>query len=304
MVITILLIQRKWQPADLETAASQFILTVTRRHNSIPGIAGYERVRVYDIGFYRAGLFRVSPAPLTLASYRLVIYNQSRQPVFALESLESAKEPWTTLYDFAGQHGIFTNPRGHRVYSRDLTSDGEPDAIIGQYSGGSHCCTIATVIELGKTGVRQLARIDGLDGLPFEGLELRKLNLDTGWQIIAHRPYQTVCGSHFDAADVVSIYTFSGGAFVDRTRYFANFLADSLKENLVRWNRARNRSRHLLQTIAAEYAALGQLDEGNRFFASGMTAFVPELLRDGVDPNACLADVASLVDRIANNTPK
>ena len=81
--------------------------------------------------------------------------------------------------------------RAHPSYTRDLTGKGLPDIIMGQYSGGEHCCTVATILELGKDAVTPIGRIDGIDGMPFEGLEVRKLIKGADWQCIAHRPIMT-----------------------------------------------------------------------------------------------------------------
>ena len=66
---------------------------------------------------------------------------------------------------------------------------------LASIQAGDHCCTVATILELGKDAVTPIGRIDGIDGLPFEGLEVRKLDKGTNWQCIAHRPYVTACGT-------------------------------------------------------------------------------------------------------------
>lgn len=302
VVLTILAIQRKWQPASLKDAASsaeEFILTATRIRGQVPEIVGFEKVKTFRLPHYRAGLYRLSPAPLIFAPGRFVIYDRDNQPVFKMETLEGSKESWTVLYDFAGRSGLPVPGRGARpVYTRSLTGHGEPDMVIGQYSGGDHCCTTATVVELGKEAVKVLARIEGLDGLPFEGLELRKIGNDPAWEIVAHRPYRTLCGSHQDAADVLAVYAYADGQYTDQTTRFGNFLESVLRQNLTKWSREKARSLELLQTLAVDYAVLGQRDEGKRFFATNLPLFLPGLQKMDVDPNACFEDLASLLDRL------
>ena len=148
--------------------------------------------KTFRLGNYRAGLYRATPAPLIFAPGRLVIYDHANQPVFRLETLEGSKDSWSALYDFNGRHGLpAPGSRARASYTRDLTGNGVADVIVGQYSGGDHCCTVATILELGKDAVTPIGRIDGIDGLPFEGLEVRKLSKGASWQCIAHRPYVT-----------------------------------------------------------------------------------------------------------------
>lgn len=305
VVLTILAIQRKWQPAsfkEVATSAEEFILSSTGLRGQLPEISGYERVKTFRLDRYRAALYRASPAPLVFAPGRFVIYNRDNQPVFKLESLEGSKDPWTTLYDFAGRGGL--SVRSIKPdYTRRLTGKAEPDVVIGQYSGGDHCCTIATVVELGKNSVKTLGRIDGLDGLPFEGLELRKIGKDPAWEIIAHRPYRTLCGSHEDAADIVSVYAFDGFQYTDQTARYASFLEGILRQDLAKWGTGKARSLQLLQTLAAAYTTLGQGDQGKRFFAMNLSHFLPDLQKEGLDPNACIEDLGNLLDKLPSVVP-
>jgi len=306
VVLTILAIQRKWQPASLQEVASsaeEFILSGIR--GQIPDITGYERIKTFRLGRnYRAGLYRRSPAPLIFAPGRFVMYNRDNQPVFKLETLEGSKDPWTTLYDFAGRQGLpIPGSRTRPDYARPLTVNGLPDIIIGQYSGGDQCCTVATVVELGKDAVTALGRIEGLDGLPFEGLEVRRIGKDPNWELIAHRRYMTSCGTHGDAADVLAIYAYANGRYTDQTSQYADYLHSVLRQNLAKWGPEKSRSLQLLQTVAMEYAMLGLRDQGRRFFAMNLYEFMPSLKQRGVDPNACIEDLENLVDRLASVQP-
>jgi hypothetical protein len=303
VVLTILAIQRKWQPASLKDVASsagEFILSATRVGGDVPDITGYEKVATFRLDSYRAGLYRTSPAPSVFAMGRFVIYDRKNQPVFRLETLEGSREPWTAVYDYAGRHGL--SVRGTRsVYTRGLTAGDVPAIIIGQYSGGDHCCTTATVLELGADAVRTLGQIGGMTGLPFEGLELRRVENDPNWEIVGHQAYRTVCGSHEDAADVVSVYEFQDGRYADRTRQNAAYVENLIRLRLDKWVQPKNRSLQLLQTLAADYAVLSRREDARRFFAANLSLFLPDLRKNGIDPNACIEDVENLVDRLASN---
>jgi hypothetical protein len=307
VLLTILAIHRRWQLASLKDVASsaeEFILTTTGLRGQIPDLAGYEKVKTFNLGRYQAGLYRVSPAPLIFAPGRLVIYDLHNKPVFRLETLEGSRQPWTTLYDFAGRNGLpIPRRRARPVYTRQLTGTEDPDIVIGQYSGGDHCCTIATIVELGKDTTRVLGRIGGLGGLPFEGLELRKVDKDPDWELVAHRPYRTVCGPHEDAADVLAVYDYANGQYRNETAAHVDFLEDVLRQNLQKWSKEKGCSLQLLTTLAAEYAVLGQREQGKRFFAMNLASLLPDLQKRGVDPNACVEDVGGLLDRLASVAP-
>ncbi len=303
VLAVILAIKQQWRPASLErvtTKAENFVLTTTGLGDKVPPIPGYELVSDYTLVPFRAALYRASPSTHVFASYRFVLYDRQQRVALQMESLEEARQPWTRLYNFAGRNGAEPVSRRTRAaYMRDLTGNGMPDIIIGQYSGGDHCCSTATVVELGKDAARVMGRIDGMDGLPFEGMELRHLDNSKAWQVIAHRPYQTVCGLHADAADVLSIYAVTNGTYSDQTFTFQRYLDDVLRQDIARWSRPPQRSLHLLQTIATDYVRAGQLDEGKRFFALNLPQFMAQLQANGVDPNDCEEDVSGLLASLA-----
>ena len=307
VLLAVIAVQRRWNPADLKdvaNSAEDFILTTAGIGGQAPDIAGYERLRSFRLGKYRAGLYRATPAPLIFVAGRFVIYDESDQPVFRLETLEGSKDSWSAVYDFNGRHGL--SAPGTRVrpsYTRDLTGQGVDDLVFGQYSGGDHCCTVVTILELGKDSVKAIGRIEGIDGLPFEGLEVRKLVKGTNWQCIARRPYVTSCGTHYDAADVLAIYSFSNDRFQDETLNYGDYLDDVLRQNLAKWRQEKNRSMALLQTLAVDFAIVGQKDEGKRFFALNLTPFVSGLQSHSVDPNTCLDALEGLIDRLPSANP-
>ena len=302
VVLTFVAIQRQWNPGslkDMASSAEDFILTSTGIRGQVPDLVGYERLKTYRLENYRAALYRRSPASLVFAPGRFVVYDRNDQPVFKLETLEGSKDSWTTLYDFNGRHGLsLPGSRNRPEYAKSLSGNGVPDVLIGQYSGGDHCCTVATIIELGANAVTALGRIDGLDGLPFEGLEIRDIHKDKSWECLAHRPYMTTCGGHAEAADVLSIYAFVNGQYVDNTKEYADYLTGILGQNLSKWRQEKSLSLGLLQTLATQFAQLGQKDEGKRFFAMNLNPFLPNLQRRGIDPNLCLDDLENLMDRL------
>lgn len=308
LVLLVLGIQRRWNGSTFKNMASSaevFVLKTTGLRGQVPQLPGYEIVRTYALGQFHAALYRASPAPLVFAAYRFVLYDYLDRPLFTINSVEASMSPWTRLYDFAGRHGL-PNPRrrGGPVYTRDLVGDGSPSILLGQYSGGDHCCTTVTVIELGKDSAKVLGTIGGLDGLPFEGLEIQRLNRQRSWDLIAHRPYRTVCGLHADAADVLAVYSFDDGKLTDQTPHFQKFLDEVLERNLAKWKQEKNRSLHLLQTLATDYSQVGQPVMGDQFFQQNLPLFFPQLQSKGIDPQACIQDVANLDSSISSSNPK
>jgi hypothetical protein len=302
VVLTFVAIQRQWNTAslkDMASSAEDFIRASTGIRGQVPDLVGYERLKTYRLESYRAALYRRSPASLVFASGRFVVYNRNDQPVFQLETLEGSRDSWTTLYDFNGRHGLpLPGSRSRPEYTKSLTGNGVPDVVVGQYSGGDHCCTVATIIELGTDAVAVLGRIDGLEGLPFEGLEIRNIHKDKSWACVAHRPVMTACGDHAEAADVLSIYAFINGQYIDGTNQYADYLTGILRQNLTKWRQQKGLSLGLLQTMATQFAQLGQKDEGKRFFAMNFNRFLSNLQQRGIDPNVCLDDLGNLVDRL------
>jgi hypothetical protein len=308
VLLTFVAIQRQWNTAslkDIASSAEDFILTSAGIRGQVPDLVGYERLKTYRLENYRAALYRRTPASLVFAPGRFVIYNRDDQPVFKLETLEGSKDSWTTVYDFNGRHGLpLPGSHTHPGYTKALTGNGAPDVVIGQYSGGDHCCTVATIVELGSDAVAAVGRIDGLEGLPFEGLEIRNIHKDKSWECVAHRPYMTTCGDQAEPADVLSIYAFVNGQYVDDTGQYADYLASMLRQNLTKWGQEKSLSLGLLQTVAAQFAQLGRKEEGKRFFAMNFNRFLPSLQRRGIDPNVCLDDLESLMGRLPSVQPE
>ena len=299
VVLLILGIQQKWQPASLKDVASsaeEFILETTGIRGQIADIQGYEKVKTFRLGRYRAALYRATPAPAIFTGGLFVVYNQDDHPAFELETLEGSKDSWTELYDFSSRHSRpWPGSRTRPEYTRNLTGNGNPDIIVGQYSGGDHCCTTATVVELAKDTANVLSRIDGLVGSPFDGLELRKAEKGPAWEIIAHRPMATSCGSEEEAADILSIYSYDDGQYTDQTPQFRNIVEAILRQNLAKWQQEETRSLQLLQTLAVNYALLGQRDEARRFVSSNLPKFAQEFQKKSVDPRDCQDDLGNLL---------
>jgi len=307
-ILLVLGLQRNWQPTSLKSVASsaeEYVLGKSTAPGAYPDIPGLQRIRTFPLNReYRAALYRSNSITLGFAPGRLVIYDRMDQPVYKVDTLEGAREAWTALYDFAGRRGFPVrggNPRS--LYTRDLSANGKADVVVGQYSGGNRCCTTVNILEIEKDSLQTIGHIEGLGGWPFESLDIRRIGQNPQWELVAHQPQITACGSLENAADVIAIYAYSNGQYTDQTLRFSEYLQGVLRENLAKWSREKNPSLGLLQSLAAQYGVLGQPDRAKKFFAENLARFLPQMKQQGFDPLACRDDLNSLVDRLAKSPP-
>lgn len=303
--LIVLGLQRNWQPSSLKNAAAsaeKYVLGNPNARGGYPDIPGYERIDTFYLNRqFRAALYRSNSVSLGFAPGKLVIYNHENQVAYQVDTLEGARDAWTALYDFAGREGLpVRNGNPRPVYLRDLTGNHKSDLVIGLYSGGNRCCTTVNVLEAEKNSLKLIGHVDGLNGWPFSGLEIRRIGPDPIRELVVKRPHVTACGPREDAANVISVYSCSGDQYKDETLKFSDYLHGVLRENLAKWSREKNPSLGLLQTLAAQYAVLGQPDRAKQFFAQNLPRFLPQLKQQGFDGTACRDDLNSLVNRLAN----
>ena len=113
--------------------------------------------------------------------------------------------------------------------------------------------------------------------------------------------YTTACGPSEGDPDVPAVYAYSDGAFRDQTPRHAEYVEGVLHEDLGKWVAVKIRSLQLLETVALDYALLGQREESERFLSTNLTPFLPQLKVQGVDPKACAASLESLPEGVAGS---
>jgi hypothetical protein len=97
---------------------------------------------------------------------------------------------------------------------------------------------------------------------------------------------------------VLAVYAFANGSFQDLTVNYGDFFQDVLRQDLAKWRQEKNHTMGLLQTVAVDFAVVGQKDAGNRFFALNLNQLMSSLQNHNVDPNACLDSLSALVDSV------
>jgi hypothetical protein len=125
-------------------------------------------------------------------------------------------------------------PGKQSLHVLDLESDGQPDVVLGFFSGGADCCFIDQVLSLDpQTSTYVKSQHDFLDA----GAALE--HLDRHWVFMSGDSRITEAGftDTADSGTPIQIWRFSGRMFVDVTRRYPQLiLADATK-----WRRLFNR---------------------------------------------------------------
>ena len=228
----------------------------------IPRLDGMEAVEILEVGALRAVVYRYASPPLVFTQGKFILYDQELGLLYEIDTLEGSRDPWTRLYDFS-------QPRRGRqavpLYAQDLNGDQVPEVILGQYSGGAYCCTTATIVSVGVPGVRNLGRIEGISGLPFEGLKARDLNGDGTWELIVQLPVPSSCVSPSKAPLLPAVYSYRNGQFTRASKDFADYFERILRQHLREWRLRRNQSVQILIHTAILHSVLGRGGRGPDF---------------------------------------
>ena len=265
----------------------------------IPRLDGMEAVEILEVGTLRGVVYRYISPPLVFTQGKFILYDQELGLLYEIDTLEGSRDPWTRLYDFS-------QPRRDRrpvpLYARDLNGDQVPEVILGQYSGGAYCCTTATIMSVGVPGVRHLGRIEGISGLPFEGLEARDLNGDGVWELIVQVPLSVSCVSPSKAPLLPTVYAYRDGQFTRASADFSDYFERVLRQHLREWRLRRNRTVSILIHTSLLHSVLGRGGEGRTFFEENLKDVLGELEMVGVSRQACENDVMRLLDRVGRES--
>ena len=250
---------------------------------TLPVLDGMEAVKVFDLGSYRAALYRYATPPLVFTQGKFVVYDQRYRAMYETDTLEGTREPWTRLYDFAARGG-----RGERpVYLQDLNGDGAPEIVLGQFSGGGFCCTTVTVLTLHPSGVEMIGMVENIAGVPLENVHVRDVDRDGVRELLVEVALPPLCGSPRNAPHQPVAYTFPDGEAVEGKAQsdlnYRQILA--LRRSL--WRRRANRTLHLLLNISVNYALLGDQEDAMDFFDREIGLVKGELEAVGVGQDAC-----------------
>lgn len=135
-----------------------------------------------------------------------------------------------------GSFCMFTSVAPGRKALRlvDLDGDGEPEVVIGLYSGGAHCCFIDQVFRYDAArGTYVKAEHDFLDA----GATLKPARDGYDFVSADARFAENGFTDYADSGAPLQIWRFDGKRFVDITRRFPN----QIRRDAARWLKAFNR---------------------------------------------------------------
>ena len=169
---------------------------------------------------------------------------------------------------------------------RDLDGDGEPEAIVGGFTGGAHCCVLALVYRWNGSGYATFE-----NNFRDPGYRLVDLDRDGRYEFrTADARFAFLYGSFAESVFPLQIVRFEGTGFADVTGEFRDAVAKDTRR-VRREYRRRARSSSLLgvrSALAAYVADLHQLDRGraaNRTLRSALRRGLLEPGRFTVGPD-------------------
>jgi hypothetical protein len=169
---------------------------------------------------------------------------------------------------------------------RELDGDGEPEVIVGGFTGGAHCCVLALVYRWNGSGYAT-AEHNFLD----PGYRLEDLDRDGRYEFrSADARFAFLYGSFAESVFPVQIVRFEGTRFADVTRAFPDAVAKDTRRVRREYRRRTNSSNQLgvRSALAAYVADLYQLDRGraaNRTLRSALRRGLLEPGRFTVGPD-------------------
>ncbi len=162
---------------------------------------------------------------------------------------------------------LATSPKAPSVHVIDLDATGQPNVLLGLYTGGAHCCAVEQVFTF-DPGTMTYARVEHLFGNAFPRTE--DLGHDGQFEFVAADDAFAYAFTDFAASGMpLQILTFTGSRFSDVTgRYPA-----LIRKDATRWLKAFNGERRdhysdsvgLIAAWAADEYRLGKVAAANRF---------------------------------------
>ncbi len=103
----------------------------------------------------------------------------------------------------------------------DLESDGQPDVVLGLFSGGAHCCFIDQVFRLDPSTLTYVkVEHNFLDA----GADIKRLDRRYEFLSADSRIAEAGFTDFADSAAPIQIWRFAGGRFRDVTRSYPNLI--------------------------------------------------------------------------------
>ena len=169
---------------------------------------------------------------------------------------------------------------------RDLDGDGEPEAIVGGFTGGAHCCVLALVYRWTGSGHATFE-----NNFRDPGYRLVDLDRDGRYEFrTADARFAFLYGSFAESVFPIQILRFEGTGFGDVTDEFRDAVAKDTRRVRREYRRRAASSNQLgvRSALAAYVADLYQLDRGlaaNRTLRSALRRGLLEPGRFTVGPD-------------------
>jgi hypothetical protein len=154
---------------------------------------------------------------------------------------------------------------GSSVRVADLDGDGEPEVVIGVYTGGAHCCTVAEVLRWNGSGYTATTRDFADYGFVID---------DHGIFVTGDQRFAYAFASFADSPFPVRLLTYAAGTWKDVTAKHPETLRTEAARLRKDYMKRRNGTRALglLAAWAADEYRLGHQRQVKAFLASELRA--------------------------------
>jgi hypothetical protein len=160
--------------------------------------------------------------------------------------------------------GSLGNPNS-AVRVLDLESDGQPDVVLGLFTGGAHCCSVDQVYSL-DPGAMTYVKTEHYFG--NAGATLTDLRHDGHTEFVStNDAFYYAYGSFADSGAPIQIWSFSAGRFQDITRSFPRQVAADAKRWWRLFTHHYRDGEGLIAPWAADQDMLGHVAQVKRTLA-------------------------------------
>lgn len=143
------------------------------------------------------------------------------------------------------------DPSAHGQSARvlDIESNGQPDVVLGLYTGGAHCCYVDQVYSLDPQTMTYVSKEHYFGDA---GAAIKDLHHDGHLEFVStNDAFYYEFGSFADSGAPIQIWAFTAGRFVDITRSFPQLI----RRDAARWWRLFTHNYSAGEGLIAPWAA-------------------------------------------------